>query len=175
MSQFQRRLGLVVAAVGVLILASATYGFGAITADRMVDIGTADDQNALLGIEDMTSDQTVVDGIDANDPTPILELTNTFESNLDSVSVTVESVEGGVDAENLSLVAPTSLGTGTENAETVGLYCAGENGAAGTVDVTFDISGTGEGVSVETDQTVTGIGVECPPTSTPTTTSTTSQ
>lgn len=168
MSQFQRRLGLLVAAIGVVVLASATYGFGAITADRVADIGTANDENALLGIEDVTSDETVVTSTQSNQPTPILELTNTFESDLDSVSVTVRTVEGDVGAENLSLVAPSSLGTGSSNAEKVGLYCTDENGAAGTVEVTFDITGTGEGLSVETSQTVADIGVDCPPAPTPT-------
>ncbi|MFC7226407.1 hypothetical protein N0B31_03250 [Salinirubellus salinus] len=166
MKDLQRRAGLVLAAVGVLLLASATYGVTSLAADRAVDIGTASDDSALLSIDDVGTG-TVANGATEDDAVTVLKLTNTFESPLDTLGVTIDSVgDTNVDRSDLSVTHPTSLGTGST--ESVGLYCSGSNDVQsdGTTTVTFDIVGSGEGVSIETSEEVSGVEVDCPSSST---------
>jgi hypothetical protein len=166
MNDFQRRAGLVLAAVGVLILASATYGVTSLAADRTVNIGTASDDTALLSIDDV-GDGAVTNAAAEGDATTVVVLTNTFESSLDSVSVTIDSVDdANVSEGDLSVTHPTSLGTGLTGS--AGLYCTTTNGVQsdGTASVTLVITGSGEGVSIETSEEVTGVTVDCPSSST---------
>ena len=172
MSTFQRRLGLLVAAIGVLVLASATYGFGSIAADRIVNVQTASDETALLSIENVADDGITVRTATSGDANQTLRLTNNFESDLDTLDVRITDVSGSVAPGDLSVDVAERLGTG--ETATVGLYCDGPNGVQsdGTVTVTVAISGSGDDISVETSETIAGVTVSCPTESTPTPTPT---
>lgn len=159
MDDFKRRLGLLLAAVGVLVLASATYGVSSIAADRIADVGTTSDDAAYLAIEEegsVTVDETRPPGALA------LTLTNGFDSPLNDLTATVVAVSGGIDPGDLVVDAPESLDVGTSGE--VGLFCATESGvsSSGPVSVTVDIEGSGDGVSITTSETIDGVDISCP-------------
>jgi hypothetical protein len=158
MEGMQRRVGLVLVAVGVILLATATYGFGSIVADRSVNVGVSSDNGAYLGIEETGAQEVNV----STTPAPaVLDLTNNFESDLTQVTVEVSSTDGStVLADDLEATGPSTLGT-TEGTKSVSLQCADASDAEeDNVRVTIDITASGSGVSVDTSEAVT-IDVDC--------------
>lgn len=169
MEGMQRRVGLVLAALGVVLLATATYGFGSIVADRAVDVQTTPDSGAYLGISGAENTPQV--GPDSS--TDVLTLTNNFQSDLTQVSVTISSVTAdSVTAADLEADGPDTIDTGKQGAAS--LRCADDSNVQESdgVDVTLAIAASGESVSVDTTETVR-VNVDClEPTPTPTDTST---
>lgn len=163
MNDFQRRVGLLLAAVGVLVLASATYGVSTIAADRIADVGTASDDTAYLSIDEASS--STVDGTSPGTAARALTLTNEFQTALRTLEVSIVAVGGQLTPGDLALAAPESLTAGASG--DVSIYCAAENGAtsSGPISVTIDIEGSGDGATIATDETIDGVDVACPSTS----------
>ncbi|WP_276260836.1 hypothetical protein [Haloglomus litoreum] len=157
MEGLRRRAGLVLIAVGVVLLATATYGFSSIAADRTVDVGTTPDSGAYLGITESGAGEVNV----SRSPSPdVLDLTNNFEGDLSRVSVAVASTDGtAVGPADLEATGPQSIAVGATGS--VSLQCASDSDAEeDAVTVTVEITATGEGVSVETSEAVT-LDVDC--------------
>lgn len=152
MDRFQRRLGILLAALGVVVLASATVGFTSVAVDRLADVTTASDQNANLGLveNDDPSNATVT----RSSPSDVLDVTNRFGQSLTDVSVTGNK-------SYLAVTEPASIDSGAT--EVVTLSCAsGASATPGEVAVALDVSvaSSDESVSVTTTEVVT-VDVDC--------------
>lgn len=125
-----------------LTLALGTGSFTTTEAARDVTIETSDSPYLGLSSGSPTADANGSSTVD------LLTVTNGFETELSSVSVTTTHGDvSGVDhAERIAV--------GEETTVRADVTC----GSAGTVDVDLSVSVAGDGVSVETTETVT---VDC--------------
>lgn len=131
-----RTLALVLAVAGAAVLAGGSYAFTATQAERPVDVAVASDDQAYLQIERTTSE------------TDVLNLTNTFGSDLTEVSVRL--ADGTAAYANITGISgPGSLTVGETGSVT--LEYAGNVSET----VTVVIEARGEGVSVTVEETVT--------------------
>lgn len=134
-----RALSVTLAVVAAAGLIFGTGGFTAMSADRGVDVNVADDENAYLGYE-LTTETTTVN----NSSTVTAEATyrNGFDGEL-TLEVTV-IVDGSEVNSETKILSP-----GSEEVIGVTRSCSpGE-----TVDVAFEASGRGPGISVSMGRT----------------------
>lgn len=149
-----RLLSLLFALAAVTGLVLGSSGFSAMAADRGVEIGVADDEDAYLGFEQVND--TVVSG----ESTVIVEYTNQFGTDLDEFRAGDVTVVGDAEMTTLTTTnGPDSVGAGEVARVAVTLHCA----APETVDLRFEANGSGGGVSVATNRVRT---VTCLPSAT---------
>lgn len=151
------KLGTVLVVAGALLMAGPIFGFSTLAADRGVNVATAEDANALLGIE--TNDGAE---LGKNQVLTVANLTNNVGSDIDTLETTVQPgiLSVGNDfASQLAAGESTSLGiecgdaTGTGN-ETIDFTVSeATSSAAGlsisletvSVDVSYDCGGRDSG------------------------------
>lgn len=146
-----KSLAILCVVLGVVLLAVPTFGFVSISADRGVSVGTADDEEAYLGVEAV---DTVVSG--PNDAETILVMTNNADEEL-SIDADVTIHEPGL--EEASGFEDT-LSPGEET--TYAVTCEPGTGAGETeLEVAVD-SATGDGISIEELERSFTIERDCP-------------
>ncbi|WP_418286004.1 hypothetical protein [Halorubrum sp. DTA46] len=146
-----RALSIALAFAAVLGLIFGTAGFSAMTADRGLAVNVTGDESAYLGYDPVT------DAVQDGDPTPVVEYRNQFDDDLDEFDVTVSLLDPeGTRTEIASADYPDSLPKGGSGTVDLTLSCpVGED-----VDLRFEASGSGTGVSVSLDRVHT---VTCVP------------
>ena len=133
-----RTLSLVLAFTAAVGLVIGTVGFTAMEADRGLAINVTDDASAYLGYEPIDT------SVESGNATDVVEFHNRFSSDL-RLDVRVRA-----DGDHLTDVN-TTLIEGEKESVPVSLTCAdGE-----TVDLTFDVTGKGSGISVSLERTHT--------------------
>lgn len=150
-----RRLALLLGTLALVGTAVSTGGFSVVSADRQVDVSTAPDSQAFLGVE--THDQTLRAG--TNEDTPLVTLGNQFGVPLTDVEVTVAGSAPPptvVDTSAKPVDVPSSLGVGESGTVTASVVCGGSQSGV----LTVDIYAAGRGVSVTMERTVR---VDCLP------------
>jgi len=143
-----RRALLAALGLGGISTASAyeTGAFDTVAGERPFDIATADDDEALLGVD--IQGGTGDDG----DPVTLLTLTNRFDGPLESISASIVSPSSvPVDAARLDV--PTRLNPGESAPITVPLACSSDAGAS--VEVSITASGPDESVELTRSVPVT--------------------
>ncbi|MDG5820132.1 hypothetical protein [Natronococcus sp. A-GB7] len=146
-----KSLAVLCVVLGVVLLAVPTFGFVTISADRGVSIGTADDEEAYLGLEAV---DTVV--TDQNDAETVLVMTNNADEEL-SIDADVVIHEPGLEeASDFGGTLPPGGET------TYAVTCEPGTGAGETkLEVAVD-SGTGDGISIEEFERTVTIERDCP-------------
>ncbi|MDG5760739.1 hypothetical protein QA600_15485 [Natronococcus sp. A-GB1] len=133
-----KSLAILCVVFGVVLLAGPTFGFVSISADRGVSVGTADDEEAYLGIESV---DTVVN--DQNDAETVLVMTNNADEEL---SIDADVTIRGPGLEEASGFDDT-LSPGEET--TYAVTCEPGEGVGETdLEVAVD-SASGTGISIE--------------------------
>ena len=146
-----RTLSVVLAFAAAVGLIFGTAGFSAMNADRGLGVNVTADESASIGYEPLAD--TVHDG----DSTPVVEYRNRFNGDLDEFDVTVSMLDPeGTNASITSTDAPSDLPSVTSRQVDVTLSCPVET----AVDLRFEASGSGAGVSVSLDRVHT---VTCTP------------
>ncbi|WP_394738888.1 hypothetical protein [Natronococcus roseus] len=146
-----KSLAILCVVFGVVLLAGPTFGFVSISADRGVSVGTADDEEAYLGIEAV---DTVVS--DQNDAETVLVMTNNADEEL---SIDADVTIQGSGLEEASGFDDT-LSPGEET--TYAVTCEPGTGAGETdLEVAVD-SASGNGISIEDLERSFAIDRECP-------------
>ncbi|WP_293029876.1 hypothetical protein [Natronococcus sp.] len=146
-----KSLAILFVVLGVVLLAAPTFGFISISADRGVSVGTADDEEAYLGVETV---DTVVSG--PNGAETVLVMTNNADEEL-SIDADVTIHEPGLEEES---GFDDTLSPGEET--TYAVTCEPGTGAGETeLEVTVD-SATGDGISVEELERSFAIVRDCP-------------
>ncbi|GAB7010350.1 hypothetical protein [Halorubrum trueperi] len=138
-------LGLLLTGGAAAAGAQGTGAFSAVAGDRSFSVGTAEDANALLGVEavDPTGD--------AGDSVTLLTLTNRFSEPLSIERVSVISSDGlGIDRSDLD-VSRWTLQPGEESH--VGTELACSSNTAGDVDMRIRAVTTDRDESVELTRT----------------------
>ncbi|GGI99784.1 hypothetical protein GCM10008995_07070 [Halobellus salinus] len=148
-----KAIGLLLACVAAAGLVLGTAGFAAVDADRGVEVNVTGDDDAYLGYEPTVNG---IPEIPANESTPIVSYRNRFGVDLDSVTVDVSRANPGAAVAVESSDAPDRLGRGAAGPVHVTLSCSTER----TVSLEFAATGTGPGVRVSLDRTLT---VRCLP------------
>jgi hypothetical protein len=149
MSATTRRLGLVLVAAGVLLLATATYGFGSLVADRTLGVATSDDDEAYLQYD--AADTLVVDGT-GSDPVAFT-LNNTFDEPL-AANVTLSGPESGA----VAVAGPENLPV--DDAAAFSLSCSSTTTNT-TTDLTVTVEAYGESTDVTMDRELTDVEIRC--------------
>lgn len=138
-----RTLGIALAAAAALGLILGTVGFSAMTADRGFAVNVTSDESAYIGYEPLADE--VHDG----DSAPVVEYRNQFNGDLGEFDVTVSLVApDGTETEIGSTDTPESLLNGEHETVDITLSCPVEE----EVDLLFEASGSGAGVSVSLDR-----------------------
>jgi hypothetical protein len=148
MNATTRRLGLVLAAAGVLLLATATYGFGSLVADRTLGVDTSADDEAYLQYAAPTP--VVVDGA-GSDPVAFT-LDNTFDEPL-AVEVTLT----GTGADAVAVDGPDELPV--DDPAAFSLRCDAATNT--TTDLTVTVEASGESTDVTMDRELTDVEIRC--------------
>lgn len=148
MSAKVRRLGLVLAAVGVLVLATATYGFGSIVADRTLSVTTENDDAAYLGY---AHEDSII--VQSSSSTSAFSLTNQFNERLD-VTVSLDAST----QEYLSITGPATLETSA--IESYELQCDSVESTE-PIDVTVNIEAAGDSTGFTMERTLQGVDIQC--------------
>lgn len=149
MNATTRRLGLVLAAAGVLLLATATYGFGSLVADRTLGVDTSDDDEAYLQYD--AAAPLVVDGTGSD--SVAFTLNNTFDEPL-AVEVTL----AGPGADAVAVGGPEELPV--DDAAAFSLRC--DSAATNTTtDLTVTVEASGESTDVTMDRELTAVEIRC--------------
>lgn len=167
------QIGVVLIAVGVLVVVAPTGAFDGTTADRGIGVETAgDESDALLGLE-RDYDGTIIE-YDSGDiftgPTDVsadvAAVTNNLDEDWSEIDAEVTSViwADGVDNRVLQVAdSPDALDSGSQGQ--IELECSREvSGSADDAMVGIDITAGGDGSSVSVDRdsfTVTGIQFDC--------------
>ncbi|MFP8952013.1 hypothetical protein ACLI4Z_03430 [Natrialbaceae archaeon A-arb3/5] len=147
------KLGLVFLLLGAVLLAAPVYGFSSVITDRGVQIGTAADADAYLGVES-ASDATL-DG--PGDETELATLTNNMGDDIHTIEMNVEFVDAG---DALTAETPETIAAG--ETEPILVSCDGHQGGppgSDTTSVEIDVEYAGadrmtvEGVAVTTTLT----------------------
>jgi hypothetical protein len=166
MTNLRRRAGLLLVALGVLVLASTTYGVTSIVADRVTDVQTAGQDEAYLSLASSSSCDPGCTVDETTGGTSVLIVANRFEQRLDSVTVEVVGTSGstvGADDLKTSPVDRLSPRGETGDSADVALRCAEANGEIeDDLDVDVRVEASGTDVSVEATTTLTGVDVDCP-------------
>lgn len=146
-----RTLSVVLAFAAAVGLIFGTAGFSAMNADRGLGVNVTTDESAYVGYEPLAD--TVHDG----DSTPVVEYRNRFNGDLDEFDVTVSMLDPeGTNASISSTDTPSDLPSVESRQVDVTLSCPVET----EVDLRFEASGSGPGVSVSLDRVHT---VTCTP------------
>ena len=147
-----RAASLVVAFVAATGLVLGTFGFSAMSADRGIDVGVADDERAYLGYN------TLTDTVHSEDPTPVVEYHNRFDGDIGEFRVNVSLDDpDGMEADIVAVDTPDTIDGNAAEPVSIELACSVEQ----EVDLLFETQGSGAGVSVSLDRTHT---VTCVPT-----------
>ena len=133
---------------GVLLVASST-GMTSLTGARAVDVVTAPDPTAYLGVA-VDHRPTLANG--RHEDVRLASLTNGFPVRLASVTVAVVDTERG-PPRLLSSVGPAALAVGATAPVTADVVCAG--GGDATEEWTVRLEATGPGTAVIATRTVT--------------------
>ena len=155
-SGISRRSLLLLAGTGTVGATGAytTGAFDAVAGGRILDIGTADDDTALLGIsaEDPAGD----DG----EQVTLFELTNRLGSELTSIDAEIVSgADGPIDPG--SLRTPDRIPAGGSDVVEGTLSCDGDSEA--TIEVSIDARGAGESVDLTREVTVSCVAADPDP------------
>ena len=146
-----RTLSIALAFAAVLGLVFGTAGFTAMQADRGLAVNVTSDERASLGYEPLT------DTVQSGEPTPVVEYRNRFNGDIAEFDVDVSLSE---PEETRTAIASTETPDGLPNGQrervSVALSCPVEE----AVDLRFEASGSGAGVSVSLDRVHT---VTCVP------------
>ena len=133
-----RTLSLVLVLAAAVGLVFGTAGFSAMEADRGLAVNVTDDERAYLGYEPIDT------SVESGNATDVIEFHNRFSTDL-RLDVRVSA-----DGDHLSDVN-TTLTEGEKESVPVSLTCAdGES-----IDLTFDVTGEGSGISVSLERTHT--------------------
>ena len=131
-----RTLSLVLAFTAAVGLVMGTAGFAAIDGDRGVEVTVTDDESAYFGINE-------TDEVPVNEPATPVVFWNQFDVPLTSLDVD-PTAEGNATVELVD--APDGIDVGGSAPVTVVVHCNGEE----TVDLAFEVTATGDSVSVDT-------------------------
>ena len=143
-----RAVSLVLAVTAAAGLVFGTAGFTAIGADGGVEIGVTADDDAYLGYEPLVNGSAAVT---ANRSTAVVEYRNQFDVDLDDLTVDVARANPGSGPTVESFDAPHRLDRGATGSVSVTLHCSNER----TVTLEFAVTGSGPGVRVSLDRTLT--------------------
>lgn len=165
MSKIIKLVAVSLIAVGVVAMLAPSFGFSTVASDRGVQISTAENDRAFLGVDDVYGGGEIV----YNGGTtiePALELTNRLGTDADTVDVQIESVQGYED-NTLDIANHADLFDGLEDGETVTveLECSrdveAETDEAGTT-VEFSVNALGESASVtDLSVSVSNVRFDC--------------
>lgn len=89
-------LGIGLVLLGAVLVAGPTFGFSTIAGDRGVSVGTAEDPDALLGID---SEGNVGELRGDDDPVVVGTLSNNADEPLDAQDVVIDSITDGEGTE----------------------------------------------------------------------------
>ncbi len=146
----RRLIGVLLLAGGGAVGLQGTGAFSSILSDRPFNLGTADDDSALLAFQSL--DPTGQDGSDVE----LIRLTNQTENPITTISVNLASSSALIT----SIETPPSLGAGQSGVVTATLSCAEET----SEEVDFVITTSGSGQSVQLQRSV---NVTCAPPAAP--------
>ena len=143
------KLGVVLVVAGALLMAGPAFGFSSLAADRGVNVDTAENQHALLGVVD-SYDGDLITNHPPGQPDEIaevIELTNNANSDFTAVDVEVDGIVGDDDAVLEVVDAPSSL-SATDEDVPVELGCSGITEGDGQTDVSLRIDAIGSPLSI---------------------------
>lgn len=144
-----RATSLVLAFLAATGLVLGSFAFSAMSADRGVDVGVVDDDEAYVGYADVSDGE-----IHPNEETPIARYHNRFMLDLDEFRVDVRVIEGTADVDVDD--QPDGLDAGDGAYVNVSVHCDPSE----TITLALDAEGSGAGVSVSFTREVT---MECVP------------
>ena len=155
-TRITRRTALGLIAAGGGLTAAETLGYTDLTGVRSVSVETAEDPNALLGIDaeddigELRGDDGAVD---------IAELVNNFDQRLDELDVTVDDIRDA-DDDILTADADPSFDLEPDQTASAEVACA-EDERVGERDVQFGVEATGSSVIVSDATFVVTIDIQC--------------
>ena len=138
-----KTLSIVLAFTAAVGLVMGTAGFASIDADRGIEVGVADEEAAYLAVNQTT------EAVETDTETELIEYENRFGTDLTTFDLEdVRVVDGGPDVDVTDFSGSGRLGAGETDSVNVTLQCATADPV--TVTLAFDVSASGEGVSVST-------------------------
>jgi len=148
------KLGVVFLIVGAVVLAGPVFGFQSIIADRGVNVGTAADDNALLGLSE-GSDAVV----EHPDDEEVVTITNNLDTPIDE-----DDFETTVDAGELEIVEEFEFDDELAPGGETGLVLeCGEARGEGSEEVTVTVeSAAAGGVEITDVERTYDVDYDCP-------------
>jgi len=146
--------------LGVVTMAGPTFGFATIAADRGVNVATADDSSAYLGLEDQSASASI-------DSPGEQTVVYTVTDNVRSGSATVDASIVGITDDSNAPITSTALSVNVQpgsDAETFDVVLACEDGASidGSYRVLLQLVASSDASSVDaTRETTALVPVDC--------------
>lgn len=143
--------GLALMLLGAAALAPSTFGFSSITADRTTNVETAQDPNALLGIDIVSQ---TVDG----DNVALVEITNNADTTLD---ITTNAAVTGADRVQITNTGNGSLAPNTMS--TVEASCSGTGNPNQDGALEMNINAVNTHITIDKAPQTIALTVDCNP------------
>ncbi|WP_254861680.1 hypothetical protein [Halovivax gelatinilyticus] len=144
------KLGLVLVVAGALVLAGPVFGFSTFAADRGVSVSTAEDPNAILGID-------MADSVELDDSDVLVAtLTNNIGSEIDTLDVDIQS---GI------LTVSSGFSDQLSEGESTQLYVeCGDASGPGSQDISITIeeaTSSDSGLTISRNTVTTKVEYDC--------------